>query len=144
LLAVLLLLPSVAEATGAWTNCGGSEVGVREKSIGKGDLVCWEYDAAADDSTKFEVVTEEALLSFDPDNTTDGAAVATIMIRRCHRRSVPGTPANECMAMLDVDLDGTTGSDAAQNCCKWIPRGVYVIDNTGEPANLAIVSVQGR
>jgi hypothetical protein len=152
----VLLLPWVAHAADGsqWAKCGAASVAAAQdatngwqagadQNITKGESACFYFDGT-ENSDPFHVLTETALICLDPDQGSEGAANATVMIRHCHT-GVTTYDANTCIEILDAALDGTVGSAATQNACVRVPRGTYAIRNVATASDdEAVVSIQGE
>jgi hypothetical protein len=144
----MLLAVAVSAGEGSWVYCNSSRPG--PKRISPGTLACYEMDAANyADMTKTFTVDHEALICLNPDVDTEGADDVEVMPRHCvaglaNNATAPNV--NECLAILDASLDGTTGGARTQNACIRVGQGIYYLDVTAPTGaeDVAVVSVRGE
>jgi hypothetical protein len=149
LMAPLLLLPGAAWGAAAWSkDCSAASVAASsttgaDRRIAAGELECYRFNDDTD-SAVFIVLAPTALICLDPDVTTEGAATAEVMIRRCHAEATT-VSVNTCFATLDSSLTGATGGSATQDACERYGPGVYYIEvTTSAGGNEALVSIKGE
>jgi hypothetical protein len=144
---VALLLAGPAAATIVWTNCSGGTTG-NLIQVTKYDVLCidWdETDTAGTNTRHFIVGAKEALLCFDPDLATEGAATAEINFRYCPNGKMPAAnPENECFALSTIPITGITGSAGIQDSCERVGPGLYYVEiETGGSSEDSRVTIQG-
>lgn len=146
LLAAWMALPVSAQA-GTWSDCSGTNV-VSGYTPGVSVLnrkICYTFDDATD-SSAFIVAVPSAQICLNPDDTSDGAAVAQAEIRFCMDGSKPAAnPEYGCVSMHDTPLTGAGGSDDTQKACIRAGPGTYYVDvTTSAGGATAVVSVVGE
>lgn len=140
-LILALAIPLPALATGSFTKCNGESLS-GTPVVANFDSVCWVFDGD-DDSTIVEVRAKTALVCFDPDITTDGAATAQVMINHCPTSNA--VSAFTCMDITDSSSTGITGASGTQDSCIRVGTGFYYVDvTTADAGTDSRVSFRGE